>query len=137
MPKRLYFLNFRIHPSCTPAPRSNLGSATEFLIISTGLYIGSSNYMYLSMKWGVILFLAPLSVCPSVRTYVRLSVSLSVYSSVHPSVYPSVQPPGCQSLSCLLYIFWTLLLVGDIVKWVGTNVKYRETILCREHVWQR
>jgi len=42
------------------------------------------------MKWGDILFLAPLSVCPSVRPSVR-----------SPSVRPSV------TLSCPLYILWT------------------------------
>jgi len=43
-------------------------------------------YIYVSpMKWGDILFLAPLSVCPSVR----------------PSICPSV------TITCPLYIFWT------------------------------
>jgi len=59
------------------------------------------------MKWGVILFLAPLSVCPS--------VCLSV------------------TLSCLLYIFWT---PGGIYKQHCTNVKYDET-MCIAHVWPR
>ena len=68
-------------------------------------------FMSSPMKWGDILFLAPLSVCPSVRPSVRLSVTLS----------------------CSLYIFWT---PSGIYKQLCTNVKYDET-MCSAYVWPR
>ena len=41
------------------------------------IHLQVKNYYVSPMKWGDILFLAPLSVCPSVRQSVRLSVTLS------------------------------------------------------------
>jgi len=56
-----------------------------------GLFVifaeSSSNYYVSPMKWGDILFLAPLSVCLSVCSSVRLSVRLSVRPSVCLTVF--------------------------------------------------
>ena len=99
-----------------------------------------------------------LSVCPLVRPSVNCVRSISfeplvgftnnsaqmssrIYDESMCSAYVwprSVQGQGSRLtlLDCITCLLYNSSSVGDILKWLGTHVKYHKT-MCRAHVWPR